>query len=197
MAERTPTGRVASVRIQRHWLSRRREGRYMSRIQVRITIPERLRAIIEPVRLRWNPEHSIGNPAHLTVIYHDEAPDHALLSSRLRSALKEQGPFVLELGLANRFPAPDQGAYLTVADPHGVMARFRGRVLVAPFVARSRFGLHATVLHPRYGDRLADAWPDIQGLPALGRFTAHEVQVVGQENQTLECLRFEGEPDPI
>ncbi|MBL8763626.1 MAG: 2'-5' RNA ligase family protein [Phycisphaerae bacterium] len=169
----------------------------MSRIQVRITIPEPLGAVIEPVRLRWNPEHCIGNPAHLTVIYHDEAPDKDLLLARLRSALHEQGPFPLALGLADRFPGPDQGAYLTVADPHEVVARLRGRVLGAPFVARSKFGLHATVLHPRYGDRLADAWPDIQGLPALGRFTADEIQVVGQENQTLECFRLEGEPHPI
>jgi hypothetical protein len=98
----------------------------MSRIQVRITIPERVHAVIEPVRLRWNPEHCIRNSAHLTVIYHDEAPDKDLLSARLRTALHERGPFTIELGLADRFPGPDQGAYLTVVDPYAVVARLRG-----------------------------------------------------------------------
>lgn len=168
----------------------------MTRIQARITLPEAFRAVIEPIRLRWNAEHSDGNPAHLTVVYHDEAPDADLLLARLRAALRHQAPFPLDLGEAARFPGPEPGAYLTVTDPFSSVAKLRARVLGAPFVPRSRFGLHATVLHPRYGERLAEAWPEIERLPALGRFIADEVQIVDAKNHTVHRVRFEGAEPP-
>jgi hypothetical protein len=59
------------------------------RVQARVTLPEALRARIDAVRMRWNPEVAAGNPAHFTIIYHDEAPDPAVLRARLEHACRK------------------------------------------------------------------------------------------------------------
>jgi 2'-5' RNA ligase len=163
---------------------------------VRITIPEPLRAAVEPVRMKWNPEKAAGNPLHVTIIYHDEAPDAGLLMTRLRAAIAELSPFTIELGPARRFPPPDQGVFLSVTDASGAVDALRKRVLTPPFTPRARFGLHATILHPSAGDRLTAAWPQIEALPALGRTLIDEVQVIGDGNELITRLALPGHPRP-
>lgn len=157
----------------------------MKRTQVRITIPEPLRAAIEPVRMKWNPEKAAGNPLHVTIIYHDEAPDLDLLLTRLGTAITDLHPFAIDLGPARRFPPPDQGAFLSVTDPSGSVATLRQRVLTPPFTTRSRFGLHATILHPSRGDRLAAAWPEIAAIPPLGRTLITQLHVIDDHNHVI------------
>lgn len=165
----------------------------IERAQVRITLPEAFRATIDPLRRKWIPEHAIGNPAHLTIIYHDEAPDLDLLMTRLLTALSCRSAFPLELGLAQKFPDSVRGAFLNLLDPTGGVSGIREIILTPPFSERVRFSLHATILHPSHGDRLNEAWPDIRNLPALGRFIVDEVQVVGSSNHTIATIRLAGD----
>ncbi len=158
------------------------------KIQTRITLPPEVRPAIDQVRLAWNPERATDNPAHLTVIYHDEAPDAALLVERLRHIVARMTPFPLVVGSAVRFPEPVQGAYLTVADHTGGIAALRASVLAPPFLSRTRFGLHITLLHPDQGTRLEAAWPTFVNLPTTGRFMVTELQLVDSANVTLETF---------
>ena len=165
------------------------------RVQLRITLPAALRATIDDARLRWTPEIATNNPAHLTLIYHDEAPDVARLSARLAHACTEQRPFVLQLGAVRQFAPPDAGAFLEVADPQGGVRRLRELVLAPPFTSRSRFGLHVTVLHPAYGARLAEAWPSLLQLAHAGTFTADRVELIagrGAATRTLATFTLGG-----
>lgn len=158
------------------------------RFQARITLPRAIREKIDPLRLRWNPQQAQGNPAHITIVYHDEAPNLNLLLNRLGEFTSTCKPFPLELGAAQQFPAPDRGAYLSVTDPTQVIHALRQHVLTAPFSQRSGFGLHTTMLHPKYGEHLQSAWPVICCLPSLGQFIVDEVQVVDSRNETIEVF---------
>lgn len=161
------------------------------RIQARITLPAPLRDPIDALRMRWNPEVATGNPAHLTIVYHDEAPDEDLLQARLAAACRVATPFRLVLGGVERFAEPDAGAFLAVSDPEGGVARLRCAVLVPPFTARARFGLHVTLLHPAHGHRLEDAWPALSELGGAAEFVADRVDVIagrGADTQTLASL---------
>lgn len=155
------------------------------RFQARITLPQAMREKIDPLRLQWNPQQAQGNPAHITIIYHDEAPDLNLLLDRLKEFTSACKPFPIELGAAQQFPAPDCGAFLSVTDSTQSIQALRQNVLAAPFTQRSRFGLHTTMLHPKHGEHLRTAWPAICSLPSLGQFVANEVQVVDYRNETV------------
>jgi len=155
------------------------------RVQARITLPPHIRRGIDSLRAKWNPERAAGNPAHLTIVYHDEAPDLRLLAERLRLAAAEVAPFRLVIGSAARFPEPVRGAYLAVEDPTSTVGAVRDILLAPPFTRRSRFGLHVTLLHPDQGDRLEDAWPELSPLTDAGSFEVSELQLVGPANETL------------
>ena len=160
------------------------------RVQVRITLPLDIRREIDSLRAKWNPERAIGNPAHITIAYHDEAPDPSLLTERLHIAAAGVAPFWLALGSAKRFPEPVRGAYLDVADPTGGVAAIREILLAPPFTRRDRFGLHVTLLHPDQGERLEHAWPDLSSLGELGTFEVTELQMVGSGQETLAVFRL-------
>lgn len=163
------------------------------RVQARITLPGDIRGGIDALRQRWNPERAAGNPAHVTIAYHDEAPDAALLAGRLRRAAAGVGPFRLSLGPAARFPEPIRGVYLSVNDPAGAVAELRAALLAPPFARRSRFGLHVTLLHPDQGERLEEAWPELSALELVGSFEVSEVQLVGPDNGAMDAFRLSGE----
>lgn len=148
------------------------------RVQARITLPDAARRALDAARMRWNPEVATGNPAHLTVVYHDEAPDVPLLRERLAEAVREVEPFELVVGAPHRFSPPAAGAFLAVSDPSGGVARLRERVLRPPFRARERFGLHVTLLHPAQGERLAAAWPELSALASPGAFAVRVIELI-------------------
>ena len=165
------------------------------RVQARITLPETLRAPIDALRMRWNPEVASGNPAHATLIYHDEAPDAELLRARLEAACEITPPFRVELGRAAGFRHPAAGAFLKLADPSDAVRSLRRQVLAAPFQARARFGLHVTLLHPAQGERLPEAWPAFAALESLGPFVVESIELIagsGPEILTRTCLALRG-----
>jgi hypothetical protein len=166
------------------------------RVQARITLPEDARRIVDAARLRWNPELATGNPAHVTVVYHDEVPDPGALRERLADASRAIGAFDLVVGAPQRFAAPLRGAFLAVSDPAGAVERLRARVLVPPFAARARFGLHVTLLHPAQGERLAAAWPAFAALEPPGAFRVRAIELItgsGAATGTLASFALAGE----
>jgi 2'-5' RNA ligase len=154
-------------------------------VQARIELSPDLRARIEPLRRRWNPERAEGNPAHVTLIYHDEAPSPELLRERLAAAATSLRPFELRVGAARRFPPPVSGVFLAADDPSGAVARLRAQVLAQPFRARARFGLHVTIVHPAHGERADAAWGELRDLPAPGSMRVAELVLVDASNRTL------------
>jgi hypothetical protein len=166
---------------------------------VRIPLPDPVRAAIDALRMRWNPEVATGNPAHVTVVYHDEAPDAALLRARLERACRLVERFRLELGSVRRFPAPASGAFVQVVDPAGGVERLRRDVLAPPFSQRARFGLHVTLLHPAQGGRLDEAWPHLAPFRAAASFVAERVELIAGERgatETLATLELGGRTAP-
>jgi 2'-5' RNA ligase len=162
------------------------------KVQARITLPPSVRHPVDTLRAEWNPERATGNPAHVTVIYHDEAPDPTLLAARLRLAASRVAPFRVSVGSVQRFPEPDRGAYLTAADPDGGVAAVRELVLASPFSRRTRYGLHVTLLHPDQGFRLESAWAAFENLPPVGEFEVAELQMVGPDNSVLAAFQLAG-----
>jgi 2'-5' RNA ligase len=155
------------------------------KVQARIVLPPELGQEIDRVRIAWNPERATGNPAHITVAYHDEAPDASLLIERVRQAASQVPRFRLVVGAVTRFLPPVCGAFLTVADPTGQVDAVRNAILSPPFCQRKRFGLHVTLLHPDQGERLEAAWPSLLELPTSGEFEVAEIEVVGPDNAPL------------
>lgn len=121
-------------------------------------MPDPLREEVDAIRRRFTPELVVGNPAHATLVYHDEADDPSLLRERLAEATAAELPFELVLEGVRRFRAPAVGAYLSVRDPSGTVDRLRGRLLAPPFVPRRRLTLHVTLVHPAFAERLPAAW---------------------------------------
>lgn len=154
----------------------------MTRIQARIPLPPRLVESIDPIRRRYSPAHVRGNPAHVTLAYHDEAPDPHLLRERLRLAAARTPRFVLGLGGAKRFEPPVAGAYLEVTDATGIVAALRARLLAPPFAARERFGLHVTLVHPAESALLETAWPELAVLAFRRPFAVDELELVDAAN---------------
>jgi 2'-5' RNA ligase len=160
------------------------------REQVRITLPGALREEVDRIRERWNPERAARNPAHATVVYHDEAPDPALLRARLAEAAAGLGPFELVLGGARRFRPPARGAYLAVADPSGAVERLRRAVLAPPFTPRGRLTLHVTLIHPDFGERAEAAWPELLALRFERSFRVERFELISGNRQGVETLRY-------
>jgi len=155
------------------------------RIQARIPLPPALVAALDPIRRRWSPLHARGNPAHVTLAYHDEAPDPHLLRERLRRESGHTGRFALGVGRVRRFEPPVGGAYLEVSDASGAVARLRQRLLLAPFAPRERYGPHVTLVHPAESARLEEAWPELEALPPNGRFLVDGIELVDAANTVV------------
>lgn len=160
------------------------------REQVRITLPGALREEVDAIRGRWNASLVPGNPAHATIVYHDEADDPVLLRKRLAEAAARIAPFELEIGAARRFRAPAVGVYLAASDPSGTVDRLRSAVLAPPFTPRRRLTLHVTLLHPAFGSRLDAAWPELEPLRLDRRFVVEGLELLSGNRHHLGITPF-------
>ena len=168
------------------------------RIQARITLPASMRGTIDAARVLWNPEIASNNPAHVTVVYHDEAPDLGVLRSRLANVCRRLSAFTLYLSTVERFERPDSGAFIRVVDAHSRVQQIRDVVLAPPFTPRARFGLHVTLLHPAQGSRLSEAWPSLCLLERIGAFAVDRIDIVtgaALETETLVSLPLQARPN--
>jgi 2'-5' RNA ligase len=164
------------------------------REQVRVTLPGALRDEVDAIRARWNPELVSGNPAHATVVYHDEATHPARLRERLHELVTGCGAFELEIGGSRRFRLPPGGVYLEVSDPSGAVDRIRRKVLEPPFAPRRHFALHVTLLHPRFASRLDAAWRELAALRLDRRFRVDGLDLMsgGRDGVSFAAFPFRG-----
>jgi len=102
---------------------------------------------IEDARREWDPTMAARIPAHVTLVYPEEAPRPDLLIARVRTAAGTVPPFRLRLGEAAGFASPEGGAYLSVDDVDGGVSAIREVVLQPPFRGIP-FRPHVTIVHP-------------------------------------------------
>ena len=77
------------------------------------------------------PRSRRGNPAHLTIVYHDEAPDPDLLRARLAAACRVADSVPARARRRRTLRGAGRRAFLAVSDPGGGVARLRRAVLDA------------------------------------------------------------------
>jgi len=160
------------------------------REQVRITLPRAVGAEVDALRERFNPELVPGNPAHATIVYHDEIDDLALLRERVAAAAAALGPFELELGAARCFQPPARGAYLAVCDASSVVQTLRRVILAPPSTPRTRLALHVTLLHPAFGRRLEEAWPELESLRFERRFRVTSLELISGNRDAITIASY-------
>jgi hypothetical protein len=171
------------------------------REQIRITLPGALRAEVDAIRERINPELVRRNPAHATIVYHDELADPGLLRERVAAAAADLDPFELELGATRRFRPPAIGAYLSVTDATGAVEKLRRAILAPPSTPRRSLTLHVTLLHPAFGGRLEEAWPELEALRFDRRFRVASLDLISGDREGLAFASYplrgaEAEPMP-
>ena len=161
------------------------------REQVRITLPEQLRQRVEPIRRQWDPDRAAHNPAHVTVIYHDEADDPGLLRARLRTVTESWPRFALRLGAARVFGVPSRGIYLETDDCEQGTRRPRDAVLGPPFRPRGDFVSHVTLLHPERGARGDEAWQRLCDWRIDASFAVEAFEIIqGEKGAARTVARY-------
>jgi hypothetical protein len=128
----------------------------MTRVQASLLLPDC--PSVELRRQRWNPELALKIPAHVTLIYDDEAPDGPLMIERLRNVCATVPAISLHLGRVAGFGSPPAGLFAeTQAGKE--FETIRKHVLTPPFAPRSgTVTAHATILHPRYAPDAPNGW---------------------------------------
>jgi 2'-5' RNA ligase len=162
-----------------------------------IFLPSSVAGPIETIRRAWDPAMAAQIAAHVTLAYPQEAPDPALLLSRLRSAATATSPFRLQFGAMSFFGRPEDGVYIAVEDCDGGFKRLRGLLLGPPFEAVA-FQPHVTLVHPRTSSRGRECWDDQSFEPPLGVFTVVDVAMTafdGTTWATLSTIRLGGQVD--
>jgi hypothetical protein len=97
-----------------------------------------LRARVDELRRRWDPQQAATVESHVTVI--DEMADLA----RLGTVASATPPLRLRVSRSARWIAPDPGIFIVVDDPQGDLRRFREAVLGKE---RGAYRPHITLLH--------------------------------------------------
>src|SRR5688572_14224584 len=84
--------------------------------------------VIEELRRTWDPRMAAQIPAHMTLVYPQEAPLVGLLVERLRDASAHALPFRLRLSGTDCFGRPEDGVYIQVDDIEGGYRKLRAAV---------------------------------------------------------------------
>jgi hypothetical protein len=128
---------------------------------------------VETVRHEWDPGMAALIPAHVTLVYPEEAPSVELLVERLRSASPHVQPFRLRTGTLSG--SDTAGVFVDVEDVDGGFRALRDELLRPPF-DRVAFVPHVTLVHPRTSSRGAELRSGGPPLPAH-QFTARDVAI--------------------
>jgi 2'-5' RNA ligase len=141
-----------------------------------VFLPPEIASSIEAVRQEWDPDMATQIPAHVTLIYPNEAPRLDLLISRIGASCSTASPFRLRLGPMTCFERPERGVYVEVADIDGGYSALREEVLRPPFQGTA-FPPHATLVHPRTSNRGRELWQCERYQWSNQEFTAREVSI--------------------
>src|SRR5262245_25157498 len=96
-----------------------------------IFVPPDVAAPLEIARQQWDPDMAAAIPAHVTVVYPNEAPAADPLRERLREATAHIAPFRLRLGPRACFGQPEDGIYVEVEDLDEGYGTMRAAILGA------------------------------------------------------------------
>lgn len=155
--------------------------------------------LLESLRQTWDPVMAAVVPAHVTLLYPEEAlirlpagpapspeiPDGRPARKRIleRRQVEEliagTAPFRLRLGAVITLDEGRGGVFVAVQDLDGAWAHLRHRLLgPAPGTEpglTSGFPPHATIVHPRTSSRGPECWEALRGRSLSGEFTISEI----------------------
>ena len=130
------------------------------RRQLTAFLPPPLRAQVDSVRRRWDPEMATLIGGHFTVC-------HRVLDGRWESsveALAKCESLRVRIGGARHWGDPSRGIYLEVSDLHSTVSRLRELISVADS-PDTVYEPHVTLTHPRTTppEVARDAWAELDG----------------------------------
>ena len=129
---------------------------------------------IERMRCRWDPAMAAIAPAHVTVVYPEEASDEALLMQRLERQLAKVRSFPIDIRGAFCEDGGRGGVFLHAHDRVGTLTGVKCGLLTPPFTPTA-FPLHVTVVHPRTSDRGPYALAAINHNQVIGSVVVSEL----------------------
>lgn len=141
-----------------------------------IFVPPDLAEPLEVTRRQWDPDMAAVIPAHVTVVYPNEAPVRDVLVDRVRAAAARVAPFRLRLGPRACFGRPEDGIYVDVEDIDGGFGDLREAMLGAER-RHVPYTPHVTILHPRTSRRGRELWDSGWSAPPSREFTVREVAI--------------------
>jgi 8-oxo-dGTP diphosphatase len=113
-------------------------------------------------------------PAHVTVVYPEEATDESLLTQRLERQLARVRSFPIDIRGVFDEAGGRGGVFLRAHDRVGTLAELKRGLLAHPFTP-SAFPFHITVVHPRTSDRGPQALAAVIGEEVIGSLIVSEL----------------------
>ena len=132
---------------------------------------------LDTLREQVDPEFAALVPAHVTLVYDDEAPDSGLLMHRLEGACPKVPTIELSFQMVRAFLPPDDGLYVETQATRGYL-ELREAVLAPPFKARGHVVPHVTILHPRRIAHAKGDWRTLAGTPIAKKATISRVSLL-------------------
>jgi 2'-5' RNA ligase len=141
-----------------------------------IFLPPEVAAPLEIARRQWDPDMAAMIPAHVTVVYPNEAPSADVLADWVSATVARITPFRLRLGPRACFGRPEDGIYVDVDDIDGGYGDLREAMLGAER-RHVPYTPHVTILHPRTSRHGRALWDSGWTAPPAREFTVREVAI--------------------
>ena len=151
----------------------------LARRAIVVTLSAPTGALVDEIRLRFDPVMAARIDAHLTLVH--DVTDGARAPELLRRATDRE-PFRVRLTHTDRWGPSRYGAYLHVHDPDGAVRDLYEAVapLEAPGWARAGFRPHVTLVHGRTvsEEQAEAAWRQLDGFVADWEVGVDAVDVI-------------------
>ncbi|WP_433795318.1 2'-5' RNA ligase family protein [Actinoplanes sp. CA-252034] len=151
--------------------------------------------LLESRRQTWDPVMAAVVPAHVTLLYPEEAlirqpagptprpeirdgrpaQERVLEPRQVEEPIAGTAPFRLRLGAIITLDEGQGGVFVAVQDVDGAWAHLRHRILGQAPGLTSGFPPHATIVHPRTSSRGPECWEALRGSSLSGEFTISEI----------------------
>ena len=119
---------------------------------------------IEAWRRRWDPIMAERVPAHITLIFPNEAHDGQVLLDRAEKACRRRPSFSLGLlGVTCPNGRPEELVFVEVHDEEGSFVQLRSELLGSPCALSGMAAPHITIVHPATSSLGKEAWESLRG----------------------------------
>lgn len=146
---------------------------FMKRRQASLYLRDQ--ALIESIRLRYNPVQAALIPAHVTLCREDEVVDWDALRKRLQSLRPFEISFTFDVPVRQ-----DNFVYLPIREGLDSYLQFRRAILSEDARIQTP---HVTLIHPRNGFCTDEIFADISAtIPLPFQYTFREVMLIEQED---------------